>query len=56
MYLGNEGFIIDIPYYEYEVGSGYNWKKIPDVKFDASSIIIEPTRTNDARQALEEPW
>jgi len=31
---------VDIPPYTYETGGGYNWKKIPDVTFDASDIVF----------------
>lgn len=34
-------YLIDVPYRYYETGGGYNWKKIPDVKFDESYIQIE---------------
>ena len=32
---------VDIPHGLYETGGGYNWKKIPDVKFEANDIIID---------------
>src|SRR5208282_364562 len=35
-----ELFDVDIPPYTYETGGGYNWKKIPDVTFDASDIVF----------------
>lgn len=35
-----EAFEIDISPYVYESGSGYNWKKIPNVKFDVNDIHI----------------
>lgn len=31
-------FTIDIPYWIYETGGGFNWKKIPDVKFEERDI------------------
>lgn len=31
---------VDIPYSTYETGGGYNWKKIPNVKFDSSDVEI----------------
>jgi len=34
-------FRLDIPHGLYETGGGYNWKKIPDVKFEANDIIID---------------
>lgn len=39
-------FMIDIPYHIYETGGGYNWKKIPDVQFDASHIKISGLDNN----------
>jgi len=38
----SEGVIsIDINPYRYETGGGYNWKKIPDVRFDVGDIVID---------------
>ena len=31
---------VDIPPYVYETGGGYNWRKIPNVKFDESCISV----------------
>ena len=39
-------FRIDIPYSVYETGGGYNWKKLPDVKFDSSHIEIDGIDNN----------
>ena len=33
-------YLIDIPYEVYETGGGYTWKKIPDVEFSKSDIVI----------------
>ena len=33
-------FELDIPYRHYETGGGYTWKKVPNVKFDESMVII----------------
>ncbi len=33
---------VDIPFYHYEIGGGYNWKKINDVKFTPNHIMIRP--------------
>ena len=33
-------FTIDIPYYVYESGAAFTWKKKPDVKFDESHVEI----------------
>lgn len=32
---------LDIPHGIYETGGGYNWEKIPDVKFAANDVIID---------------
>lgn len=38
----NDGvYIIDVSPYTYETGGGYNWKKIPNVIFEESDIIIK---------------
>jgi hypothetical protein len=34
-------YIIDVSPYTYETGGGYNWKKIPNVIFEESDIIIK---------------
>jgi hypothetical protein len=31
---------IDIPYSIYETGGGFSWKKIPNVKFNRNSVVI----------------
>lgn len=31
---------VDIPYYNYETGGGYDWQKISNVKFDDSMVHI----------------
>lgn len=33
-------YIIDIPYSIYETGGGFSWKKIPNIKFDTTDIVI----------------
>ena len=33
-------FTIDIPYYVYESGGGWSWKKKPDVKFDVRHVVV----------------
>jgi hypothetical protein len=44
-----ELYHIDLPYYHYEKGAGYNWEKIPNVTFDVSMIEI-----NDISHDYEE--
>ena len=31
---------VDIPCSRYEIGAGYNWKKIPDVQFTVDDVLI----------------
>lgn len=33
---------VDIPFYHYEEGGGYTWRKLKDVKFTPDNIIIRP--------------
>ncbi len=35
-----ERYLVDIPYSFYETGSGYSWKKIPNVVFSSSMVQI----------------
>jgi len=39
----SSGYVVDIPYYLYERGGGYNWKKIPEVSFKETDIVITPS-------------
>ena len=53
----SEGVIsIDINPYRYETGGGYDWKKIPDVKFDTGDIAMDVVSPdpNDFEQYTEE--
>jgi hypothetical protein len=40
-YNADEAYVIDIPPDIYESGSGYSWRKLPDVKLDVNDIVIE---------------
>jgi hypothetical protein len=51
--LGEEACEVDIHPSTYETGGGYTWKKIPNVQFDASDIIIYPISVEQAREILE---
>ena len=42
-----EGYIVDIDPFRYETGGGYNWKKIPDVEFDAEDVFITDIDPDD---------
>ncbi len=37
---GDKAYLVDIPHSIYEIGGGYSWKKIPNVKFSPKDIII----------------
>jgi hypothetical protein len=37
---GDKTYLVDIPYYVYEKGGGYSWKKIPNVKFAPEDVQI----------------
>src|SRR4051794_31046894 len=52
--LGNEGYVVDVPYYVYETGGGYTWEKIPDVEFSAEDVTIDFVNPDDVRATLEE--
>ena len=38
--VNNERFGVDIPADLYETGGGYNWKKLPDVKFCPEDVDV----------------
>lgn len=46
-YNESAAYLVDIPYDIYEIGGGYSWTKIPNVVFDESDIVIEPTHRPD---------
>lgn len=48
--VGNEAFGVDIPPGFYETGSGYCWKKIPDVIFIEDMIDIYPINIEDLEE------
>ena len=33
-------YTIDIPYSIYETGGGFNWQKLPDIKFDTGDVVF----------------
>jgi len=37
---------IDIPYQYYETGGGFTWKKLPDIVFDTSHIVLHKLDSN----------
>ncbi len=41
VYNDEKAYIVDIPYYIYEKGGGYIWKKIPNVILTLNNIVIE---------------
>lgn len=38
---------VDIPPHVYEIGGGYNWRKIPDVRIKPSDVDIFPIKRSD---------
>ena len=44
---------VDIPYYIYETGGGYNWKKIPDVKFGPNDVNLYLVESGLLEEELE---
>lgn len=42
-YSANEAYYVDIPYQLYEIGGGYNWKKIKNVVFEPDNVTFAPT-------------
>lgn len=48
-----EGYHVDIEPYVYETGGDYNWKKIPEVTFDANHVSISPMQNDDIAGYLE---
>ena len=47
-------FSIDIPYYVYEEGGGFTWKKINNVKFDERDVVIDVIETYASKSRLDE--
>lgn len=47
-------FNIDLPYYIYETGAGYNWKKKPGVKFKEEDIIITQLSYDDFEEEINQ--
>lgn len=41
-YNDHEAYHVDIAPHHYETGGGYNWQKIPGVKFNSNHISIDP--------------
>ena len=50
----NEIHSIDIPYWTYEEGGGFTWKKIPDIKFGARDVEISLIESGVTRDRLDE--
>jgi hypothetical protein len=47
VYNDSEAVVVDIPPDVYETGGGYSWKKRPDVRIDASDVVIHPINRSD---------
>lgn len=37
---------LDIPYHRYERGSGYVWRKIPNIRFTPADILLTPSHND----------
>lgn len=51
--IQGEGYVVDVPYYVYETGGGYTWKKIQGVEFSPEDITISFVDPDDVRANLE---
>jgi len=51
-----EAVSIDIPPCCYETGGGYTWRKIKDVQFDNSDLIINNENYEDICLARDSDW
>lgn len=49
-------YTIDIPYYIYETGGGFSWKKLPDIKFQPEDVVFYRTSgdPDDFRNYVED--
>jgi hypothetical protein len=47
-------YSIDIPYWTYEEGGGFTWKKIPDIKFGENDIEISLIESGANKERLDE--
>ena len=47
-------YSIDIPYWTYERGGGFTWKKIPDVKFGEGDVEIRLIESRASKGRLDE--
>jgi len=47
-------YSIDIPYWTYERGGGFTWKKIPDVKFGERDVEINLIESGASKGRLDE--
>lgn len=47
-------FSIDIPYYVYEDGGGFTWKKIDNVQFTAGDVVIDVIEHGAYQSRLDE--
>jgi len=55
-YIDNppEGYIVDVPYHQYETGGAFTWKKIPDVVFDGSYVSIQRMDDDNLQYEISE--
>lgn len=54
--LQNGVYEVDIPPYSYESGGGYTWRKLPNIKFDDSYLVVSRVSSdpNDFEQYTQE--
>jgi hypothetical protein len=56
VYDETEAYGVDISPSLYETGAGYNWKKIPDVRFEASDVEIFPMEIDRESLSKDAAW
>lgn len=49
-------FEVDIPFCVYERGGGYKWRKLPDVMFEPSDIVLDRLERDPAKFDLYSEW
>ena len=51
-----EAYTVDIPPYIYEVGGGYHWEKVPDVRIEPGDVVIDKIPEEDILYILVEEF
>ena len=47
-------YSVDVPYWVYEEGGGFTWRKLPDIKFGEGDVSIEVVEHNASSERLSE--